>query len=142
MPTQRRSSGVLYRVAAVMGVCTVVLTAAFVGVFGLVTGHVTGAADRLPYYVVVLGLTFVATILVLEHHGSDGRTVFASAVVVAAATFGAVALAVEGVLVAVANPDLVVASRLVFYVFAAGMIATGLGYWGIRHWREFAPTGR
>ena len=44
----------------------------------------------------------------------------------------------EGVLFAFRNPELVFVSQLVYYFIAAALIGTGIGYWGVRHWREFA----
>ena len=44
----------------------------------------------------------------------------------------------EGLLHAVRNPGALVTSHLLFYFLAAGMIATGFGYWAINHWQELS----
>jgi hypothetical protein len=42
------------------------------------------------------------------------------------------------VIYAVTDPDEIVASQVLVYFVAAALICTGVGVWGLRHWREFA----
>ena len=119
------------------------LTAAFVGVLALVSGGNDGLGGRLPAYVLVMAVAFVGFVVLAEQFGGasrslDGRRVIGTASGFALAVLVTVALSGEGVVYAVRNPEQVVASEVFLYFVAAGLIGTGLGYWGLRHWREFA----
>jgi uncharacterized membrane protein len=131
----------LARVGALVGGCTLVLTAAFVGVVALVSGLSPGLNTRLPVYVLVMAGSFVGTLLVVERRRRDGRQIIVTATGVGTAVFVLVALAGEGVSYAAANPAEVFDPTLILYLLAAGLIGTGLGYWGVRHWREFTGGG-
>ena len=48
-----------------------------------------------------------------------------------------VGFAGEGVVYAVRDPEAVFGRQLIVYFVAAALICTGLGYWLLRHWREF-----
>lgn len=122
----------------VIGANTLLLTASFVGVLAFVSGAVTDLPARLPWYFVVGAVLFVGTIVVLEEQELPGRTVILTATVVAAVGFLAVVFAVEGVLFAVDRPEALVVSRLLLYFLAAGLVGTGVGYWGLNHWRELS----
>jgi len=137
---QRFDVEALGRAGALVAVCTLVLTASFVGLVALLSGEAPGVSDRLPLYVLGMATAFVGTILLFEAQGVDGRTIMATAGSVALGTFVFLTLGSEGVVHAVENPGQVVASQLVFYFLAAGLIGTGLGYWGIRHWQELRIT--
>jgi hypothetical protein len=138
------------RAVLAVGASTVVLTACFVGVLALVSGEITGFGDRLPLYAVAMGAAFVAALLRTERRYGpdapgdteggrfDGAAILTTAVGVAVAAVLVVSLAGEGVVYAMSSPEAVVTSTLFLYFVAAGLIATGLGYWGVRHWREFA----
>jgi hypothetical protein len=126
---------------AVVGASTVVLSLCFFGVVALVDGA-PGTAGRLPYYILGGALAFVATLLALEGSIRDGERIIgiaAAAGVASCATFG---LAIEGIRYAVRRPELVVSSALLPYVVAAGLIATGIGFWAVNHWRELVAIGR
>jgi hypothetical protein len=127
----------LARVGALVAGCTLVLTAAFVGVVALVSGLSPGLNTRLPVYVLVMAGSFVGTLLVVERRRRDGRQIIVTAAGVGTAAFVLVALAGEGLSYAAANPTEVFDPTLILYLLAAGLIGTGLGYWGVRHWREF-----
>jgi hypothetical protein len=140
MRRHRRNREFLARAAAVVVGSTMVLTASFVGVLALVTGRTVGAVDRLPFYVLAMAVAFVIAVMVTEETVDAVRPerAIASAVGVAVVTFVFVSLGGEGIAYAVRNPGRVVISQLFFYFLAAGLIGTGLGYWGLRHWRELA----
>ena len=132
------------RLGGVVLASTLVLTAAFVGVLALVNGGNDGVGGRLPIYVLAMAVAFVAFLFAAEQRlerrsrSVDGRRVIVTAGGFAVTVLLAVALSGEGVVYAVRNPDQVVASEVSLYFLAAGLIGTGLGYWGLRHWREFA----
>jgi hypothetical protein len=140
------------RLGAVVLASTLVLTTAFVGVLAVVSGGNDGLGGRLPAYVLVMAVAFVGFVVLAEQRlgtggGVDGRRVIVTAGGVALTVLVTVALSGEGVVYAVRNPEGVVASEVFLYFLAAGLIGTGLGYWGLRHWREFAagtlvPSGR
>lgn len=125
------------RVVLLIGVCTFVLTSSFVGILALLSGEVGALSGRIPWYFVVTALLFVGTIILLEENDADGRTIIVSAMVFAVIGMLVLSLAVEGFMFALEYPDMVFVSQLVLYFFAAGLIGTGLGYWGLNHWREF-----
>jgi len=128
----------LARAGALVAGCTLVLTASFVGLVALLSAQAPGVGTRLPLYVLGTAGAFVGSILVLETRRSDGETIIAGAGAVAVGTFVFATLSGEGVVYAMQNPGQLVASQLIFYFLAAGMIGTGLGYWGIQHWQELA----
>ncbi|WP_424003327.1 hypothetical protein ACOZ4I_04155 [Haloarcula salina] len=131
----------LRRVVLVIGGCTIGLTAAFVGVLAVLSGEIQSVSSRVPWYLVGGALLFVATIVLLDENDADGRTIIVSALVVSVVGFGLLTLAVEGIRFAIMRPELVFVSQLVLYLFAAGLIGTGVGYWALRHWREFSTAG-
>lgn len=120
---------------------TLVMTASFVGIVALLSGDTSGADGRIPYYVLATAVAFVAGLWKLDERTVDGRTVLIAAAGIAVCCGGLFALAVEGILYGVANPDHIVGSQLLVYFVAAGLICTGLGMWSLRHWREFTTYG-
>lgn len=125
------------RVGGLIAICTLLLTASFIGILALLSGNIGNYQARVPWYLVAGALVFVGTIVLLEETGSAGRPILGTAVLTAVLMFSLVALGVEGVLFTLENPETVFVSRLVLYLFAAGLIGTGIGYWGLKHWREF-----
>ena len=136
------------RLVAVVVVSTLVLTATFIGVVALLSGGNEDVGTRLPFYVLSMAVGFVGVVVLNEQRygqRADGRAILGTAAGIALVVFLVVALAGEGLMFAGANPGEVVLSELFLYFLAAGLIGTGLGYWGLHHWREFArtqPTGR
>lgn len=121
---------------------TLVLTASFVGLVALLVGEASQVGTRLPYYVLAMAVAFVVAIFLLDDDRTDGVTVFLASVGISFAAFAVTSLAGEGLTYAVNQPAAVLANNLLVYFLAAGLIGTGLGFWGLRHWREFAgPTG-
>lgn len=125
----------LGRVGAVVGTCTAALTASFVGLVALAGGDAAGAVSRLPGYVLAMALTFVAGVVLFEESRHEGRRALAAAAGAAVVAFVVVGLGTEGVVYALRYPDRVVGSQLFAYLLSAGLIGTGVGYWGWRNWR-------
>lgn len=138
MVAERLDADLIPRAAVLVAVSTAVVTAAFIGVVALVTGHAGEVTARLPFYVLVMAVVFVAFVFLIDSRGSDGQTVIVSSIGVALLGFLIVLLSGEGVVFLVNNPDQVLASQLIVYLVSAGLVCTGLAYWGLRHWREFA----
>jgi len=140
------TDGVGERVRTVLGtravvgvaVLTVLLTCAFLGVLAFVSGADPDVGSRLPYYVLAMAVVFVAAVFRLDNRERGARAVLSSVAAVAVAAFVLVLLATEGVIYAVTDPDEIVASQVLVYFVAAALICTGVGVWGLRHWREFA----
>lgn len=130
------------RVGALVLVSALVLTASFVGLFAFASGQVAGIGQRVPYYLIVMAVAFVATILLLENHRDDGRVILLTTVIVSTVTFGVVVCATEGIIFAQRYPNKVFSSQIVLYLLAASLVGTGLGFWGLRHWREFTRLTR
>ena len=138
-----RTQRVVLRIGGLIVACTLLLTAGFVGFIAVLEGEITGFGGRLPWYLVGAAVVFVSTIVLLEVNDADGRTIIVSALVVGALSFVLLFLSVEGVIFTVENPYAVVFdTRLILYFFAAALVATGVGYWGLRHWREFTADQR
>jgi len=125
------------RTAALAAASTIVITASFIGVLALLEGEFSTLDSRIPWYLVATSLIFLSTIFLLEEHGADGVEIIAITAVVTIMGFIMIVLAVEGVNYARTNPGDVFVDKLVLYFLAAGMFGTGIGYWGIKHWREF-----
>lgn len=125
------------RLSAFVAVSAVVLTANFIGIVAVISGDVSSIGDRVPWYILAASVVFVATILLLDTSGMDGKSIIVTAPIVAVVSFVLVIFGVEGVRHAVENPDSIFFSQVILYFVAAAMVATGLGYWGVRHWREF-----
>lgn len=125
------------RVGLLIVACTVLLTASFYGVVAMLDGQLTGVGERLPGYLLVAAVAFVGTVVLLEAYESSGRTIIVTASIMGLLTAVLVPLGVEGFLYALDHPDEVVNSTLFLYLLAAALIGTGLGYWGLNHWREF-----
>lgn len=121
-------------------VCTLALTASFLGLVGLVTAAVEGISNRLPFYVLAMAIAFVGSILALEGEFDSGRDVLEVAALAALVTCIVVTLSGEGVAYSLQRPEKVFSSQFVFYFLAAGLIGTGLGYWGLHHWEEYVST--
>lgn len=133
-----RDTDYVARTIGLVVVFTVVLTTNFIGVLALVTGEVTNTTGRLPWYVFLTAVVFVAVIIVMEAADADGRLVIQSAVTAGAIGFLLIVLAGEGIVYAIYSPEDVFNLRLLLYFLSAAVIATGLGYWALRHWREFS----
>lgn len=134
--TLRRT--VLTRVALGVVAMAALLTAAFVGVLGLVSPTPLAVGSRLPVYSLVMGIAFVVAILRLDDPERPGLTVLGGAAGLSVLAFVLVTLGTEGVFYTLARPDEVITSQLVFYFAAAGLICTGVVIWALHHWREFA----
>jgi hypothetical protein len=119
---------------------TVALTASFLGVVGLFSGRVSGLTARLPFYVLVMAICFVVVIIGFDSVLREAQQVLGLAVAVSILALALVTLGGEGIVYLVEYTEQVVASHLLFYILAAGLIGTGLCYWAIRHWAELADT--
>jgi hypothetical protein len=131
------------RVGGVVVVSTLILTATFIGVVALLSGGNGDIGTRLPLYVLTMAVGFVGVVILSEQRygkRANGRSILGTAGGVALTVFVVVSLAGEGLVFAGNNPGDVVLSELFLYFLAAGLIGTGLGYWGLRHWREFTPS--
>lgn len=125
------------RVGLLIIVSTTLLTASFIGILAFVSGAISNVQGRIPWYLVVVAFTFVTTLVLLEGYGTEGRVIIVTSVIMATITLVFIPLAVEGLLFAAKFPEEILGSQLVLYFFAAGLIGTGIGYWGLNHWREF-----
>lgn len=134
------SQRVIAQVSALIVACTLLLTAGFVGFIAAISGELGGFEARIQWYFAVAALVFVATIVLLELNDAGGATIITSATVVGVLAFLLIFLAAEGVLFTLDNPETVELSRLVVFASAA-LVATGIGYWALRHWREFTASG-
>lgn len=137
MAMERLDTDVLPRAAALVAVSTAIVTAAFIGLVALATGEAAEVTSRLPFYVLVMAIVFVVFVFLIDSRGSDGQTVIISSIGVAMLGFLIVLLSGEGLAFLVRRPDELLASQLIIYLVSAGLVCTGLAYWGLRHWREF-----
>lgn len=130
------------RTSLLVAVFTVVLTINLVGIMAVITGEVTGTTGRFPWYVLLTAIAFVAVILIMEAAEADGALVIRAAVTAAAIGFVFIVFGGEGLIFAWEEPEEVFDSQLLLYFMSAAVIATGLGYWLLRHWREFNRGSR
>ena len=133
---RRYSRERVYRLGAVVVGSTLVLSASFFGVVAMATGEALGALDRMPYYLLAAAAAFVVALVLLEEWHLDGETVIRVAATAAVSAFLLVGLSIEGIWYVSGNPTVVMSSNLFVYVLSAGMMATGLGFWTARHYRE------
>lgn len=119
---------------------SLLLTAAFLGLVGLISGAPLDVSSRLPAYSLVMGIVFVVAILRLDSPNREGMMVLVSTSGIAALAFVLVGLASEGVMYTLVRPDEVLTSNLIFYFAAAGLVCTGVVLWALHHWREFATN--
>lgn len=125
------------RTVGLAGASTIVITASFLGVLSVIESGFSALGDRIPWYLVGTSLIFLGLVFVLEDQGVEGREIIAITSVVSALALVVIALSVEGLYFAAQNPKSIITSTTVLYFLAAGMFGTGIGYWGIKHWREF-----
>ena len=126
------------RVFAIMIACTLVLTSSFVGILALISGEIEAPLGRAPWYLVFGAMIFVVTIVVLEAYGANGTEIIVTATVNGVLGVIIAGLTVEGILYVWQNPGDVIVSQLVIYFLAAGLLGSGIAYWALHHWREFA----
>lgn len=129
------------RIGAIITVSTIFITTAFIGVLAILADDTTGIVSRVPWYAIVGAGGFAVSIFLLERQDSTGGLIFVTAVVVGLLAGVVVGLSIEGVIFTILYPTRVLISDLVLYLVAAALIGTGVGYWGLRHWREYAGTG-
>jgi len=127
---------VLVRAGPLICATTLALTAAFLGIVGIASGNAGGLVARLPLYVLAGSVGFVAALLVAEHSQLYGREALATAAAVGIVGFVMIGLGTEGIVYGINYPDAVVASHLSVYLLSAAMIASGIGYWTVRNWRD------
>lgn len=127
-------------IGGLIAVSTFVLTASFIGVLAFAAGTVTGLTGRVPWYLIAAAVVFVGTIVLLEGVEANGASIIVHSLVIGMVGFVLVTLSVEGVIFTVKRPR-VLLSRLPLYFLAASLAATGIGYWGLNHWREFTADG-
>lgn len=132
-----RDRPVLAREGSLVAGSTLALTLAFFGLLAFATGEATGAGDRVPFYVLGAAVTFAATLIALDRRSRDGRNLLAVSVGIAVVAFCLVTLGVEGLAYALSRPDELLTSNQPLYLLSAALFSTGLGYWGLSHWREF-----
>lgn len=121
---------------AVVG-STVLITAAFLGVKGLLEGRIDGTTGRIPLYLLVAGVVFVSVLYLLESRDRDGTVVLVGSLGIALFSFVLVGLAGEGASHLYSSPGELLTSRLLVYFLAAALFCTGLGFWLLHHWREY-----
>jgi hypothetical protein len=127
---------VLIETGSIIGVCTVTLTMAFVGLVGLVSGEASGALTRLPVYVLVSSIAFIVALLVMDHSRYYGQEVLVRALTTGFVGFIVAGLGMEGLIYALSHPERVVVSHLFVYLLSAAIIVSGLGCWCVRNWHE------
>ncbi|WP_226012125.1 hypothetical protein [Halomicrobium salinisoli] len=128
------------RMALGVIVLSVLLTASFVGLLGLISSAPLDVGSRLPAYVLVMGIVFVVGIVRLDTPERDGATVLVAVAGLSVLALVLTGLATEGAFYTALRPDQVITSQLILYFGAAGLVCTGVVIWALHHWREFASS--
>ncbi|MFC3958118.1 hypothetical protein [Halovivax cerinus] len=138
MNTDRIADLLASRAVLTVASSTVLLTLAFVGVAVVVEGQIVGdVSTRLPVYVLVFALGFIVSLLKLDNRNRDGMQILIATAGIGTVAALLVGLATEGAVYLVDSPEALLHRGLIVVFLAAGIICTGLGIWGVRHWREF-----
>lgn len=137
-----RNDYFMIRIVIIIAISTVFLTASFIGIVSFLSGDINNVSTRLPWYLVIGGISFVGSIILLEAQGSDGRTIIVTSFTIMVLMFVLTVLAFEGVLFTMDQPELVFNSQLILYFFSAALVGVGIGYWGLKHWREFTAQSK
>lgn len=134
------------RIGVLVIACTAALTLSFIGIFAFVTGQAGGVVNRIPYYSLGMAVIFVTMIITLEQrqrkNPRDSRDTLVVATTTAIVTFLFITLGGEGFVYAARSPEQALAAQRFLYLVAAGLISTGLGYWGIENRREVIQSLR
>jgi len=131
---------VLARVGTLVAGSTVVLTLALFGLISFATGEAAGVSGRVPFYVLGAAVTFAAAVIGLDRRTRDGRDLLFLSLGIAVVAFCFVTLGLEGVAYAIRRPGQALASRQFLYLLSTALVVTGLGYWGLNHWKELAKS--
>ena len=138
MESDRLADYLLSRVFLTVASTTVLLTFAFVGLAVLWEGRVvSGVTTRTPFYVLVFSIAFILSLLKLDSRDRDGTQILIATTGIGTATSILIGLATEGIAYTLTEPGVVFQEGLVVVFLSAAIICTGLGIWGVRHWREF-----
>ena len=135
-------TGTVARAIVPIAGSTILLTAAFLGVLAVLTNQVSGFTDRFPLYVLLMAIGFVAALFLLERPTLEGTQILVATLGLTVTLFVIVTLAGEGVTFAIRNPNEVFVTNLIIYLVAAALIGSGLAFWSVRHWREYASYVR
>lgn len=135
-------TGTVARAIVPIAGSTVLLTAAFLGVLAVLTNQVSGFTDRFPLYVLLMAIGFVAALFLLERPNLEGTQILVATLGLTVTLFVIVTLAGEGINFAMNNPEEVFVTNLIIYLVAAALIGSGLAFWSVRHWREYASYVR
>lgn len=131
---------VALRVGLLISACTVLLTASFVGFIAALEGRIHGFDNRVQWYLALAAVVFVVTIVLLELNDAGGKTILVAAIVFGVISFVLFFLGFEGIVFTIEHPEQII-PRVLIYFFSAALVATGFGYWALRHWREFTSSG-
>ncbi|WP_135661560.1 hypothetical protein [Halorhabdus rudnickae] len=118
-------------------VCTIVLVVVFVGIGALVEG-VAGFEDRVPFYVLTMALSFLASVVAFDAELANSRASLPWACAVGLGTFALVSLMGEGTAYVVQRPDGLALAEVAFYVLAAALVSCGIGYWSLQNWETLS----
>lgn len=139
---QSMNTGTVARAIVPIAGSTILLTASFLGILALLTNRASGFSGRFPYYVLLMAIGFVAALFLLERPTLEGTQILVATLGLTVTIFVIVTLAGEGLFYAMEYPDEVLVSNLIVYLVAAALIGSGLAFWSIRHWREYATYVR
>ena len=141
MNTDRLRSALLSRAFLTVAGSTLLLTWAFVGIAVLVEGRiVSGLSSRVPFYGLVFAIAFILALWKLDDRDRDGLTILIATIGLGVGAALLVGFATEGVFFTREHPGSVFIPELIVGFTTAAIMCTGLGIWGVRHWREFVTT--
>jgi hypothetical protein len=115
---------------------TLIFALATVGLIGLFNGENVGNEQRLGVYVLFSSVLFIITIYYIEKMGK--RNAFEVIKVVMAITilgFVLASLSGEGLVRVIRGTEYTL--QMYLYLITGGLVCSGVGYWAIRHWKEY-----
>lgn len=130
------------RIGSVVAGSTLVLTLSLFGLIAFVTGQAAGIGGRIPFYVLGSAVVFAGALVGLDHRNHDGRDLLVTSAGIAVVALVCVTLGLEGIAYALHRPGQAFASKQFLYLLTVALVWTGLGYWGLNHYRELSRSVR
>ncbi len=119
-----------------------VLAAALVGVLAFSREQIFDIDQRLPYYYILIAALFAVSIAGTIRQTIGPGLALVKSVGTTILTGLLVVFAIEGVVYAARNPEVVLTIEFVAPLLAGSLIAIGIGLWALRYWDDLVGALR